>query len=252
MSVATEIQRLQSAKTNIKTAIENKGVTVGDGTIDTYAEKIGEISSGDYDQGYEDGKNSVVNPFEYAVELTETFKNAVFPNEYELTLVLPNIAFLENSFQGAQGIKKVTIKGNTNGNPVSFYGAFRNCKTIETLDLTEFNAKISSIYMLCYYSLAIYEILGELDLSECTSATYALHGCTNLVTFTPKANTIKFSISFSNSSKLSDLSIQSIIDGLVDLTGGTAQTLTLHANVGAKLSDEQKATITAKNWTLVY
>ena len=44
MSIATEIERLQTAKANIKAAIENKGVTVGDGTIDNYAEKIGEIS----------------------------------------------------------------------------------------------------------------------------------------------------------------------------------------------------------------
>ena len=63
MSIANEIQRLQQAKADIKSAIEEKGVTVGEGTIDTYAEKISEISvggSGDYDQGYEDGKNSVV------------------------------------------------------------------------------------------------------------------------------------------------------------------------------------------------
>lgn len=46
MSIAQEIQRLQSAKADIKSAIEQKGVTVGDGTIDTYADKIGEISSG--------------------------------------------------------------------------------------------------------------------------------------------------------------------------------------------------------------
>jgi hypothetical protein len=46
MSIATEIQRLQGAKANIKNAIEQKGVTVGDGTIDTYAEKISEISGG--------------------------------------------------------------------------------------------------------------------------------------------------------------------------------------------------------------
>ena len=46
MSIANEIQRLQSAKANIKSAIEEKGVTVGDGTIDTYAEKISQISSG--------------------------------------------------------------------------------------------------------------------------------------------------------------------------------------------------------------
>ena len=46
MSIANEIQRLQSAKADIKAAIEQKGVTVGDGTIDTYVEKISEISSG--------------------------------------------------------------------------------------------------------------------------------------------------------------------------------------------------------------
>lgn len=46
MSIATEIQRLQQAKADIKTAIENKGVTVGDGTIDTFASKISEITGG--------------------------------------------------------------------------------------------------------------------------------------------------------------------------------------------------------------
>ena len=66
MSISTEIQRIMTAKANIKTAIENKGVTVGDETIDTYAEKIGEIVSGDYDQGYEDGKNSVIPLERYA------------------------------------------------------------------------------------------------------------------------------------------------------------------------------------------
>lgn len=46
MSIATEIQRLQTAKADIKTAIEEKGVEVGNGLIDTYAEKIKEISGG--------------------------------------------------------------------------------------------------------------------------------------------------------------------------------------------------------------
>lgn len=46
MSIATEIQRLQTAKADIKTAIENKGVTVGDGTIDTYANLISQIIGG--------------------------------------------------------------------------------------------------------------------------------------------------------------------------------------------------------------
>jgi hypothetical protein len=46
--------------------------------------------------------------------------------------------------------------------------------------------------------------------------------------------------------------MQSIIDHLKDLTGQTPQKLTFHATAGGKLTDVQKAAITAKNWTLVY
>lgn len=59
-------------------------------------------------------------------------------------------------------------------------------------------------------------------------------------------------ISFPNSGLLTAESVQSIIDHLKDLTGQTAQTLTFHADVGGALTAEQKAAITAKNWTLVY
>lgn len=63
---------------------------------------------------------------------------------------------------------------------------------------------------------------------------------------------IASNISFAQSNLLTEASVQSIIDHLKDLTEATAQTLTFHADVGAKLTDEQKATITTKNWTLVY
>ena len=55
MSIATEIQRLQTAKADIKTAIEEKGVEVGDGTIDTFADKIREITVGGGTGGSADG-----------------------------------------------------------------------------------------------------------------------------------------------------------------------------------------------------
>ena len=55
MSIANEIQRIQSAKAGIKSAVEEKGVTVGDGTIDTYAEKIAEISGGGSGKNYVEG-----------------------------------------------------------------------------------------------------------------------------------------------------------------------------------------------------
>lgn len=47
MSIATEISRLQTAKADLKTAIEAKGVTVPSATtLDGYATLVGQISSG--------------------------------------------------------------------------------------------------------------------------------------------------------------------------------------------------------------
>lgn len=47
MSIATEITRLQTAKSNLKTAIENKGVTVPSATlISGYASLVNQISGG--------------------------------------------------------------------------------------------------------------------------------------------------------------------------------------------------------------
>ena len=63
---------------------------------------------------------------------------------------------------------------------------------------------------------------------------------------------IGVSESLAQSRYLSVESVQSIIDHLKDLTGATAQTLTIHAEVGAKLTQAQKDAVSAKNWTLVY
>lgn len=280
------------------------------------AGKAASGGSGDYEQGYEDGKNSVGNPLEYADKLYETFYGVTFPDEYELSLNLPNVTNLNSAFYGAKGIKKITIKGNTAGNNVVFNRAFRG-SSLETIDLTEFNANFGGdMAFAFYYSANLIEILGELDFTNVTSSlgggSGAFSGCSKLVTLSPKANSIKISIYFGECKLLSDTSIQSIIDGLADLSpryyevqqtgentfentgrlienviservytvddngltiyyvdygteppdifscmaykegGGTTQTLTLHSTVGNKLTDTQKATITAKNWTLVY
>lgn len=45
-TIAEELTRIQAAKADIKTAIEEKGVTVGTDKIDTYADKIRMITGG--------------------------------------------------------------------------------------------------------------------------------------------------------------------------------------------------------------
>ena len=47
MSIYSEITRVKNAKAAIKAAIAEKGVDAGNGKLDTYAEKIGQIHTGD-------------------------------------------------------------------------------------------------------------------------------------------------------------------------------------------------------------
>jgi hypothetical protein len=87
--------------------------------------------------------------------------------------------------------------------------------------------------------------------SEELALTDFVTGCMRLENITVEG-TIGKSIAFAQSSLLTTASVNSIINALKDLTGAAAQTLTLHADVGARLTEAQKAAITAKNWTLVY
>ena len=96
------------------------------------------------------------------------------------------------------------------------------------------------------------ETVDEFIASEITGfSTASFQFATNLTNITI-GGIVGKSIYFNACSKLTNESAQSVIDHLADLTGKTAQTLTFHADVGAGLTEAQKATVTAKNWTLVY
>lgn len=98
--------------------------------------------------------------------------------------------------------------------------------------------------------VALEEIDGTpLDLSSATTITNMFNYNNELKEVRFKTLSILTSIRFTVSSLLSAESVQSIIDGLADLTEADAQTITFHSSI--ILTDEQKATITSKNWTLV-
>lgn len=93
-------------------------------------------------------------------------------------------------------------------------------------------------------------IVGELDFSECEPSQQQnpFIGCTSLieVRFTPES--IKQKLAFTQSSQLSDESIQSILDGLANVS--TTCTLSLNPEVYAKLTEEQKQSAADKGWTI--
>ena len=145
--------------------------------------------------------------------------------------------------------KNLKYSDTANGRSFSnmYSGWDTGAHTVPSLDLrkgTSFSGMFS-------WSSCILEI-GELDLSAAQNVDGMFNYCTGLQKICFVSGSIPISISFSHSRNLEASSVDSIIGGLADRTGNMSQTLTLHASVGAALTPEQKAAITAKNWTLVY
>jgi hypothetical protein len=263
MSIAQEIQRLQMAKAAIKTAIEAKGVTVGDSTIDTYAAKISEISvgsgsgSGDYEQGFEDGKNSVVDVVPYLKQGQFTSLNIFKEPIVTLNLNSWNSSLL-NLFQiTAIENKNTTVERLTinmpNNLPKSIQQMFYSgtiANDDKTLKHIIFNVDTSvcTTFANAFGGMQALEIIDgtPFDFSANTNAISMFNRCYTLKEFRVVANTINKNFTIQHSNLLSTDTIQSIIDGLA--TVSTAQTLTLHKDV--KILQSQVDSANAKGWTV--
>ena len=217
--------------TDCNAVLPDKGVETAD-TLEQVPQRIGEIPSYDegYDVGVEDGKQQAVENLPNGfIKIDPTWTSLMY-------LCHRRASIAEN------------LKYSDTANVTNFSNMFNDCpaKTIPSLN-TKKGINFSNMFIYCEA-----EEIGEMDISNATNITGMFISCYQLkrIWFVPSC--IKLAISFANSSNLEDVATQSIVDGLADLTGKTAQTLTLHATVGAKLTEEQKAAITAKNWTLVY
>lgn len=190
----------------------------------------------------------------YATDVYQAFSywnTDLIPIVEELTVNAPNINVSNNQqcmgqmFYYNLGVEKVIL----NMPDVSQYmnSTFSNAGNLEEVVL-EFSTKNIKDYASSFANCKkLIKINGVLDFSSATNVSYMFASCADLKEVTFKPNTLSLSISLKGSSKLSADSIQSIIDGLA--TVETAQTLTL--NKAIALTDEQKAQIYAKNWTLV-
>ena len=126
----------------------------------------------------------------------------------------------------------------------------QNCTNLKFID-SLYTAESTSFIMMVSGCVNLIAIYSPLDFSKTSSAgnlNSVFKVCESLVTVSFVEGSIPFSLSFAQSPLLSDESIQSIINGLA--TVETARTLTLHADVKAKLTESQIAQITSKNWNL--
>lgn len=179
-----------------------------------------------------------------------TFSEAINEVTDDIYLDLPTATSLNGAFNFLNvSCNKITVK-ITNVFEV-FNSAFRdNIDNLKEVEILGDTSNCSDFSRMFYNCKALETFKGDLDFSGCTTFMNSFVNCNKLTTFKPKAGTIKTTIQLNYSPLLSDESIQAIIDGLADLTETTAQTITLTDTVKAKLTEEQIASITSKNWTL--
>lgn len=173
MSIATEIQRIQNAKSSIKTAIENKGVVVGDGTIDTYAAKIDEISSGES------------NEIEIANASYLFYQNVRLEQMDDILKLCKNITKAERMFQNATNLENIDLSKINTSKLTSLGYFFGGCYRLKELDLSPLDTSnvtdMGNFIDGCY---ALKELdLSKIDTSKVETLSMAFRSCTGFTSF---------------------------------------------------------------------
>lgn len=204
-----------------------------------------------YEAGKAEGGD---NPLYYARQLKTLFIGADFPKDYELILKFKNTPItFDQMFFNANCPEKIKIITENLTNSTDFQNAFRITSAppnLISLDLGDLGV-LKNMFQCFDGQKVLKTVVGKLNLTGCTgeiATTNMFRNCSSLADIEFAEGTIPVSISFANSPLLSEASVQSIIDGLAELTGNTKQTVTFNADV--VITDGQKATINGKNWSL--
>lgn len=164
------LNTIESVKTDIKTAIENKGVDMTGVSFPGYASKIGEISGGGgWDQkSLTEGTNIIIN-----LDNSASFvANNVFKDNVNIqTVNLPYATSVyNNGFQGCTSLSQVSL-------PVCSYignGAFYNCRSLSQVSLPMCSSIGTNTFTSC-------SSLTQVDLPMCSYiGNGAFWTCTSL------------------------------------------------------------------------
>lgn len=261
MSIVTEALRIKTAKDNLKVAIEEKGVSVGDGTIDTYPDKVRAISAGgggDYHDCAWDGLqiNGTRTRYDYFADGAP--HNGWFRPKYDIRpgsaqAFMRNYAMeLKNKPAEHPDLTSlleelgVTMDFSlcTNFQYV-FYGACLS--RIPTLDFTGITVDTGINYLLFGSYI---KIIDKIIVKE-------NHIMTNSFNYTNSLVEVRFegvigrNITLSAAFKLSAASAKSAILCLKDYSGTADEyiyTISFHADTWALLNAEGNASPTGTTW----
>jgi hypothetical protein len=171
----------------------------------------------------------------------------VLPENTEYTLNLPNCTKMESAFNNIVNLTKVTFRNLNESMIFSVHRAFFGCRELEEIDfgleyicLNSFNYAFSSC-------VKLKRVIGCLDIYDSEETSIMLINVPELEEIRFAEETIHVRFNMRDSAKLSSASVQSIVEALEETDDGLIITL----SKALVLSDEQKATILDKGWSLV-
>lgn len=142
-------------------------------------------------------------------------------------------------FDGCTKLKELDVSKWDVSKCESISYMFRNCSSLVQLDLTGWNVSAVTGTTDFIQGAGCTNLIGGRSIEEVISSNISC------------LNGLKVSINISTNPILDRASLRALINGLADLTGQTAQTLTLRATQLARLTEEDIAIATNKNWTIV-
>lgn len=165
---------------------------------------------------------------------------------------------MKEMFMGS-GLISINLSSFDTARVTTMYSMFNSCQKLTSLDLTAFDtSSVTTMdYMFFNCTSLISLVLSSFDTSSLRNYVAAFKNCTKLTSLILGPNFFKTSLAtsvdFSSCSAWAgDTVVTSLVDNSYDraAAGLSIMTLQLHANTKAALTDEQKAAITAKGYTI--
>ncbi len=167
-------------------------------------------------------------------------------NLKEAKLNLNNeVNILDDCFGYAYSLRNIHLI-NCPNEVVSCLNFLASCYSLETFIAQPI--LIPTNQSMFFNNLHSLKKVSGIDFANFTTAQ-TLTYCKNLVEIDNVAN-ININFNVSNCTQLSHQALINLFNALVDLTGQTAKTLTIGTVNQLKVTDEEKAIVTSKNWNL--
>ena len=251
---------------SIKSAIESRNIEVGNARTSEYADMITQIKDDpNYFSGMiEDSSVKIIIPD----GTTKIRSRAFFQMSTLNSIIIPGsvLNINEYAFSSCTNLEEVEFNTGleTIGNSV-FYGcvkimkivlptsiksigvaAFKSCKLVSELIIPNGTTTISSSAF--YGLLALTHLEIPNTITQISGDSF--YGCSNVTELVVEDGFNATSFNLSHFSLLTADDIVAVMNALYDRTGRETYILTLGSTHLAKLTDEQKAIATDKNWIL--